>query len=91
MDLAGDDHYRAQHFSQAAGICGVGLIWDRAGSDVYDAHAFCQGAGMFGLGLLLDSAGSRITACIRFEVGEGIEKKEDNFVEEVMAQVKGAG
>jgi elongation factor Ts len=26
---------------------------------------------------------------IRFEVGEGIEKKEDNFVEEVMAQVQG--
>jgi elongation factor Ts len=28
---------------------------------------------------------------VRFEVGEGIEKKEDNFVEEVMAQVQGAG
>ena len=25
---------------------------------------------------------------VRFELGEGIEKKEDNFVEEVMAQVR---
>ena len=26
----------------------------------------------------------------RFEVGEGIERKEENFAEEVMAQVRGA-
>ena len=25
---------------------------------------------------------------VRFELGEGLEKKEDNFVEEVMSQVK---
>ena len=43
------------------------------------------------VGKLLDGAGASITACVRFEVGEGIEKKEDNFAEEVMAQVKGAG
>ena len=42
------------------------------------------------VGKLLSAAGASITACVRFEVGEGIEKKEDNFVEEVMAQVKGA-
>ena len=42
------------------------------------------------VGKLLGKAGAKITACVRFEVGEGIEKKEDNFVEEVMAQVKGA-
>jgi len=42
------------------------------------------------VGELLSAAGASITACVRFEVGEGIEKKEDNFVEEVMAQVKGA-
>ncbi len=40
---------------------------------------------------LLKGANATITACVRFEVGEGIEKKADNFVEEVMAQVKGAG
>lgn len=42
------------------------------------------------VGKLLDKAGAKVTGFIRFEVGEGIEKKEDNFVEEVMAQVKGA-
>ena len=39
---------------------------------------------------LLKDAGASVVSFIRFEVGEGIEKKEDNFVEEVMAQVKGA-
>ena len=43
------------------------------------------------VGKLLDGASASIVACVRFEVGEGIEKKEDNFVEEVMAQVKGTG
>ena len=42
------------------------------------------------VGKLLSGAGASIVACVRFEVGEGIEKKADNFVEEVMAQVKGA-
>jgi elongation factor Ts len=42
------------------------------------------------VGKLLNGANASIAACVRFEVGEGIEKKEDNFVEEVMAQVKGA-
>ena len=31
---------------------------------------------------------AEVISFIRFEVGEGIEKKEDNFVEEVMAQVR---
>ena len=38
---------------------------------------------------LLKDAGAEVTAFLRFEVGEGIEKKQDNFAEEVMAQVKG--
>lgn len=42
------------------------------------------------VGKLLTGAKASVTAFVRFEVGEGIEKKEDNFVEEVMAQVKGA-
>lgn len=42
------------------------------------------------VGKLLGDAGAKVTSFVRFEVGEGIEKKEDNFVEEVMAQVKGA-
>jgi elongation factor Ts len=41
------------------------------------------------VGQLLKKKAARVLAFVRFEVGEGIEKKEDNFVEEVMAQVKG--
>jgi elongation factor Ts len=41
------------------------------------------------VGQLLKKAGASVNAFVRFEVGEGIEKKQDNFVEEVMAQVKG--
>jgi elongation factor Ts len=40
------------------------------------------------VGKLLQSAGASVVGFVRFEVGEGIEKKPDNFVEEVMAQVK---
>jgi elongation factor Ts len=42
------------------------------------------------VGKLLKGAGAQVVSFVRFEVGEGIEKKEDNFVEEVMSQVKGA-
>jgi elongation factor Ts len=42
------------------------------------------------VGKLLDDADASVATFVRFEVGEGIEKKEDNFVEEVMAQVHGA-
>jgi len=42
------------------------------------------------VGKLLGSAGATVKGFVRFEVGEGIEKKVDNFVEEVMAQVRGA-
>ncbi len=39
---------------------------------------------------LLKGAGASVTAFHRLEVGEGIEKKEENFADEVMAQVRGA-
>lgn len=35
------------------------------------------------------SVGGNVTSFVRYEVGEGIEKREDNFAEEVMSQVKG--
>jgi len=38
---------------------------------------------------LLESQGARVIAFCRLEVGEGIEKREDDFVAEVMAQAKG--
>lgn len=37
---------------------------------------------------LLDSKGAKIVEFVRFEKGEGIEKKEENFAEEVMRQIK---
>jgi len=39
---------------------------------------------------LLKQAGAKVTEFARLEVGAGIEKKQENFAEEVMAQVKGA-
>ncbi|MEB7771793.1 translation elongation factor Ts [Kurthia gibsonii] len=41
------------------------------------------------VGTFLTTAGGKLTSMVRFEVGEGIEKREDNFAEEVMSQVKG--
>lgn len=38
---------------------------------------------------MLKAAGAKVNRFIRFEVGEGIEKKTENFADEVMAQVKG--
>jgi elongation factor Ts len=38
---------------------------------------------------LLKSKNATVVAFNRFEVGEGIEKKQENFADEVMAQVKG--
>ncbi len=38
---------------------------------------------------LLKSAGATVKSFHRFEVGEGVEKKQENFAEEVMAQING--
>ena len=40
------------------------------------------------VGQYLKDKQAEVLSFVRFEVGEGIEKKEDNFVEEVMAQVR---
>ena len=40
------------------------------------------------VGELVKSNNSKVASFVRYEVGEGIEKKEDNFVEEVMAQAQ---
>jgi len=42
------------------------------------------------VGKLLSGAGASIRCYTRLEVGEGIEKKSENFAEEVMAQVRGS-
>ncbi len=41
------------------------------------------------VGKLLSSANAAVNSFIRYEVGEGIEKKQEDFAAEVMAQVKG--
>lgn len=41
------------------------------------------------VGKLLDSAGATVLGFIRYEVGEGIEKRSDDFASEVMAQARG--
>ena len=38
---------------------------------------------------LLSDAGATVNSFVRYEVGEGIEKKQENFADEVMAQVNG--
>ena len=40
------------------------------------------------VGELVKSNNSKVESFVRYEVGEGIEKREDNFVEEVMAQAQ---
>jgi elongation factor Ts len=42
------------------------------------------------VGQLLGKAKAEVTGLLRFEVGEGIEKKQENFAAEVMAQVEAA-
>jgi elongation factor Ts len=42
------------------------------------------------VGKLLEGAGATVTSFVRFEVGEGIEKKQENFAEEVRKQVEEA-
>jgi len=39
---------------------------------------------------LLEGAGATVTSFVRFEVGEGIEKKVENFADEVMKQIEDA-
>jgi len=40
------------------------------------------------VGKYLQSKGGKISTFVRYEVGEGIERKEENFAEEVMSQIK---
>ena len=42
------------------------------------------------VGKLLKDADAKVLAFVRYEVGEGIEKKEENFAEEVLNQIKQA-
>ena len=37
----------------------------------------------------VESKGSNILSFVRYEVGEGMEKREENFADEVMKQING--
>ncbi len=41
------------------------------------------------VGALAKASGAEVVSFVRYEVGEGIEKKEENFADEVAAQMKG--
>jgi translation elongation factor EF-Ts len=55
--------------------------------NIYKSLVIIQRDGVWLAGF--KSKGATIKSFVRFEVGEGIEKKEENFADEVMAQVKG--
>jgi len=40
------------------------------------------------VGKLLENASATVTRFVRYEVGDGIEKKEENFADEVMKQIE---
>ncbi|HHY21388.1 MAG TPA: elongation factor Ts, partial [Bacilli bacterium] len=40
------------------------------------------------VGKYVQSKGASVKSFVRFEVGEGMEKREENFAEEVMSQMK---
>lgn len=65
-DLAGNDRYIAQEWSQAACVVGVGLLWDAAGDDVYRARDYSQASALCGVSLLLDDAGADRYAAPRY-------------------------
>ena len=41
------------------------------------------------VGKYVESKNSKIVKFVRYEVGEGIEKREENFADEVMKQING--
>ena len=52
-------------------------------------QAFVKGDGET-VAKFVENNGGSIVTMIRYEVGEGIEKKEENFAEEVAKQIQGA-
>ena len=54
-----------------------------------EEQAFIKDSNMNVLDYVKSNGGS-IVSMVRFAVGEGIEKKEENFAEEVMSQIQNA-
>lgn len=58
LDLAGDDQYLGEDFTQGFGFNGVGILWDLGGgSDTYRARYCAQACGLCGYGELYDDGG----------------------------------
>ena len=45
--------------------------------------------GDISVGQYVKNNGGEVTKMVRFEVGEGMQKREENFAEEVMSQING--
>jgi hypothetical protein len=60
IDLGGNDSYISPDDStrQAAGIMGIGVLYDVSGNDVYIGGEYAQGAGLFGVGIHYDETGN---------------------------------
>jgi hypothetical protein len=71
LDCAGNDTYKAVHYSQGAGLFGVGLLLDEAGDDHYSAVTSSQASGTFGTGILSDLAGADSYDCYAYSQGYG--------------------
>ena len=54
---------------------------------VLEEQAFIKDSGL-SVKAYLDNNKSKLVKLVRFEVGEGMEKRNDNFAEEVMSQIK---
>ncbi len=58
LDLAGDDRYMGEDFTQGFGFNGVGILWDLGGGRDYYKSRFCsQACGLLGYGELFDDGG----------------------------------
>ena len=67
-------------------------FWAQLGAGVFDPVnliALPLGGPALTVGKAAEEAGVEIVGFVRLEVGEGIEKKQENFAEEVAAQLKG--
>ncbi len=72
IDLAGNDLYVGDKpYSLAAGILGIGIIYDKEGDDTYRACPYSLGAGFFGMGMVYDAAGDDIYEGGFFTQGAG--------------------
>ncbi len=61
LDTGGDDVYSsdAAGADAAAGVLGLGLLWDGQGHDRWQCSRWCQAAGLLGAGVLVNERGGQ--------------------------------